>query len=137
MTHIARLRFHWGVLAAVHIRVLFISPSLPLRLMCTVSEIYRSINKTIKQQFSLLLPHSAAEEYMHFSFPSSRTLASVRDGEREEMIGKTEKRRWDRGCKGRVGAIFCRNLRMRKKARSSCVEKVKENVQKIDVERID
>lgn len=47
------------VRAEVHVRLLFIPP-LPLCVMCTASEIYRSVNKTIKQQFSLPLPHCTA-----------------------------------------------------------------------------
>lgn len=66
----------------------------PLCVMCTASEIYRSINKTIKQQFSLLLPHCTATEYIHFSFPLSRTSMSGSEGEWErKWEGKERVRR--------------------------------------------
>ena len=98
---LASLQLHRGVLAAVHIRLLFIPPLCPPCVMCTASEIYRSINKTIKQQFSLPLPHCTATEYIHFSFPLSRTLVSASEG--EEGGNEREERRVRRGKGGEKG----------------------------------
>jgi len=63
-------------------------PLCPMCVMCTASEIYRTINKTIKQQFPLLLSHCTTTEYIHFSFPLCKTLVSGSEGEREDMRGK-------------------------------------------------
>lgn len=87
---------------AVHIRFLF-TPPVPPCVKCTVSETYRSINKTIKQQFSLPLLHSTATEYIHFSFPLSGTLASRSEGVREEM-------RWKKGGGGLRADAICRKV---------------------------
>lgn len=116
---LASLRLHWGYQrqfsshqAARH------SPSAPPCVMCTVSEIYRSINKTIKQQFSLPLPHCTATEYVHFSFPLSGTLVSGSKEEGKEMRGNEKSQKREGRVEGQREAVsLCRKVQLGKSER--------------------